>query len=96
MWRPSKQWGSNPANQTRRTRLFVREKAQIPPHSAFAIGYDGRYTYAARIDPDRATSEAQQYSKGSGPSAGSLPEVREPERADYRPLGILSDSVLPV
>ena len=69
---------------------------QIPKHTMRAIGYDGRYTYAARIDPDRATSEAQQYSEGSGPPARSLSEVREPERADYRPLGILSDSVFPV
>jgi hypothetical protein len=72
------------------------ERVQIEPRTAVAIRYDGQYTYAARIDPDRATSEAQQYSKGSGPPARSLSEVREPERADYRPLGILTDSVFPV
>jgi hypothetical protein len=72
------------------------ERVQIESRTAVAIRYDGQYTYAARIDPDRATSQAQQYSKGSGSPARSLSEVREPERADYRPLGILSDSVFPV
>jgi hypothetical protein len=72
------------------------EEPHIRPHSTLAIGYDGQYTYAARIDPDRASSEAQQYSEGSGAPARSVSQVREPERADYRALGILSDSVFPV
>ena len=58
--------------------------------------YDGQYTYAARFHSDRTTPKAHQYSQGSGPPAGGLSEVRQPERADYRPLGILSDSVFPL
>ena len=58
--------------------------------------YDGQYTYAARFHSDRTAPKAHQYSQGSGPPAGGLSEVRQPERADYRPLGILSDSVFPL
>ena len=74
---------------------LIRERS-FPEHTTGAIGYDGQYSYAARNDPNRATSKAQQYSEGSGPPARSLSEMWEPERTDYRPLGILSDSVFPV
>jgi hypothetical protein len=58
--------------------------------------YDGQYTYAARFHSDRAAPKAHQHSQGSGSTARGLSEVRQSERADYRPFGILSDPVFPV
>ena len=60
------------------------------------IRYDERYTYAFRIDSGRASSEANQYAKDFGATARSVSEVRQPERAHHRPIGIVSDSLLPM
>lgn len=90
---------SGPASDSKRSGSHRQSGLKsVPNRTLFrlAIRYDGQYHYAARFDSGRAAPKAQQYSEGSGPPARGLSEVRQPERADFRPFGILSDSVFPV
>jgi hypothetical protein len=74
----------------------VRKPCRLAPTCRLRLTYDEHYKYAFRTDADRATPKTQQYSEDYGSPARSLSEVRQPERKDNRPFGVLSDSLFPV
>lgn len=88
--------GLSLAQWTRSMRMPYENRADSVRPVARRLEYDGHYTYALRIDPDRATPETQQHSESDRSPAGSLSKMRQPKRQDYRSVGVLSDSLFPV
>ena len=84
------------ANPVRKLPTPYGNGADSGPPAACRLEYDGHYTYALRIDPDRATPETQQHSESDRSPAGSLSKMRQPEREDHRSVGVLSDPLFPV